>query len=119
MDQTQLSQAITQNVMFIQFGGLISYLIMGFALMTIAKKENIPDGWWGFIPILNLILTAKIAKQNPWLWLISLVPCVGWLILPFMWYHVGKERGGKEIWGALMVIPCMWLISPLIIAFTE
>lgn len=115
----QLSQQINDNWLLFQFGGLIGHLILGLSLFIIAKKENMSNGWWGFVPILNLILTAQIADQNPWLWLILLVPCVGWLILPYMWYHVGNQRGGKGIWGILMVIPCFFWISPLVIAFTD
>jgi hypothetical protein len=96
-------------------GGLVLYLIMTISLFMIAQQEREEFAWFAFIPLLNLFLMCKIGRINPLLLLIFIVPCFTWLLPAFVWAKVGETRE-KSLWGWLMIIPCFWFISPIVIA---
>ena len=58
---------------------LAVYIYTAIALMVVAKKTNTPNGWFAFIPILNVYLIAKMAGLSGWWTLIILAP-----IIPFI-----------------------------------
>ena len=71
MDGVTLIRAVSG----ILFALLCVYIPL--ALATIAKKTNTGHGWWAWIPILNIVLTFKIARKPVW-----------WIVLPFITYFV-------------------------------
>ena len=42
---------------------LVGHLLMAFALVTLAKKQNIKNKWLAFIPFFNFIILGKIVGQ--------------------------------------------------------
>lgn len=44
--------------------GLLLYLFVGYCLMVIANKTNTPNGWFGFIPILNYVLMLRSRRSR-------------------------------------------------------
>src|SRR5690606_11057032 len=68
--------------------GIAFYLIMGFAMMTIANKLGEENGWWGFIPILNLILLVKLAQKEMWSVILFFIPCANILALIITWMAI-------------------------------
>ena len=58
---------------------LAVYIYAAIALMFTAKRTKTPNGWFAFIPILNVYLIAKMAGLSGWWTLIVLAP-----IIPFV-----------------------------------
>ncbi|ARU41442.1 hypothetical protein CCB80_09975 [Armatimonadetes bacterium Uphvl-Ar1] len=99
-------------------GGLVGYLLVCGSLFIIAQQEREEFAWFAFVPILNLFLMCKIGKVNPLLLLLFFVPCVGFLMLGYLWAKIGEPRG-KALLGWLCVIPCCLYFCPLIIALDK
>ena len=53
---------------------IFAYIYISLALMKIAKRTGTPNGWFAWIPILNLLLIAKIAKMHWWPILLLVIP---------------------------------------------
>lgn len=113
MDQNSAIQFLTSGIGM--GGSLVAYLILSVSLFMIANQDREEFAWFAFIPILNLFLMCKLGKVNPFLLLLFLIPCVNLFMLAYLWSKVGESRG-KAIWGWLMLIPCFWYISPIVIA---
>ena len=91
---------------------LIVYIYIALALMTIAKKTNTENAWFAWIPILNLILMAKIAQMSAWLLLLILVPIANLIIIIMLWWKIAVRR---EFSGALSLLTLIPLINLIII----
>ena len=95
------------------------YIIQGLALMTIANKLGEENGWWGFVPILNLVLTVKLAQKEMWWVILFFVPCVNIVAVILSWNAIAVRRGKPDYMGWLMLIPCVGWFVPLYIAFSD
>ncbi|QYK53273.1 MAG: hypothetical protein KF824_13590 [Fimbriimonadaceae bacterium] len=105
----------TENPLMLQ-AGITMYIVWAVCLFIIAQQEKEEFAWFAFVPFLNLLLMAKLAKMNPLWWLLTLT-CVGLLIVPVFWYKIGERKGSlPAIMGALVLLPCFWWLSPIIIA---
>ena len=108
--------------------GLVSlaiYLYFAFALMSIAKKTGTPNGWFGFIPILNVYLVTQIAGVSGW-WTLSvllpIIPFIGSLaMLGVSIYLIWlvSEKCGKPGWWSIVItfVPIVNLILMGILAW--
>ena len=105
--------------------GLILYVYVAFALMTVARKLKEEPAWLAWIPIANLWLMWKVSGTEQWsFWLVlagfllGFIPLLGWLlnltaiVLVFWWMWKLAERLGKP--GALSLINLIPVIGPLI-----
>jgi len=74
------------------FLGLIIYVYMALAWMTIAKKLGYDKPWLAWIPIANLFLIPILAKKN-WPWgFIFLVPIAN-IVFYIMWtWNIFEQR---------------------------
>ena len=106
--------------------GIVVYIYMAIALMTIAKKTKTPNAWLAWIPFANLYLMTQIGGV-PW-WtifgvLLSLIPFLGGLaVLALMvwWWWKISEAVGKPGWiGILMIVPIANLIVPGYLAWSK
>lgn len=59
--------------------GIALFIYQAFALMTIARKTNTPNGWLAFIPIANLYLLWRISRTPVWSLVLVLVAVFGTL----------------------------------------
>lgn len=92
------------------------YIVWAISLYVIAKQLDEEFAWFAFVPFLNLLLMAKLAKMNPLWWLLTLT-CIGLLVVPVFWYKIGERKGSMPaIMGALVLLPCFWWLSPVVIA---
>jgi len=55
--------------------GLAVYVYTALALMKIAERTKTPNGWFAWIPILNVVLMLQIAKMH-WAWVFLIIGCV-------------------------------------------
>jgi hypothetical protein len=99
--------------------GIIFYVYMAICLMTIAKKTNIPNGWFAWIPILNVFLMLMIAQKPLWWFILMLIPIVNIVISIIVWMAIAEARGKPSWVGILMIIPFVNIIIPGYLAFSS
>jgi hypothetical protein len=113
------------------FGGvmLVVSLLLGFgmyiftslALMTIAKRLNYENGWFAWIPILNIVLMLKMGDMNPWLVLLMLIPGLGGLAIGIIaiiaLMNICEKRGYDKLLGLLSIIPIANLVLIAMLAW--
>ena len=95
---------------------LVVYVFFGYCLMVIAQKTGHGDnGWWGFIPILNVLLMFQIAGKPLWWIILLLIPIVN-LVIIILTYLAMAEARGKPAWMGLL---CFLGIGFPILAFSD
>jgi|WetSurMetagenome_2_1015567.scaffolds.fasta_scaffold97589_2 hypothetical protein len=100
---------------------LVIYVFMAVCLMKIAKKTNNPNGWFAWIPILNIVLMLQIAKKPVWWIVLIFIPFVNfvWIVLQILvWMAISRECGKEEWLGILMLVPVVNLFVPAYLAFS-
>lgn len=83
------------------------YVVMAISLMKIAKRTGTENGWFAWIPILNLILMLQIAQRPMWWLVFFLVPIINivGIVLSFIiWIDIAKRLGKSAIWGVLAAL---------------
>ncbi len=95
------------------------YVYFALAFQTIAKKTNTPDDWWAWVPIMNLLLVAKIAKKEVWWGLLCLIPLVGIVFAIILMMGVAEARNKPNWWGILMIVPVANFIVPGYLAWAD
>jgi len=101
---------------------LAVYIFMAVCLMKIAKKTNTPNGWFAWIPILNVVLMLQIAKKPVWWIILLFIPVVNmiWIVLQILvWMAISRECGKEEWLGILIIIPVANIIVPAYLAFSK
>jgi Family of unknown function (DUF5684) len=99
--------------------GLAFYIYMALALSTIARKTNTPNGWFAWIPILNLILVINIAKKPIWWIILCIIPLVNIVVIIILFMGVAEARNKPNWWGILMIVPLINLIVPAYLAWSD
>jgi hypothetical protein len=95
------------------------YIYFALVLMTIAKKLNVKNAWFAWIPILNVILMFQCAGLNPWLVLLLLVPVANIVVTVFAYMKIAERRGFEAWLGILIILPLANLIVPGYLAWGE
>ena len=99
--------------------GVVIYALFCLPLQVIAGKTNTPNGWFAWIPILNVVLMCKIAGKPIWWLILMLVPLINFAIIVIVWMKIA-EKIGKPGWiGLLMMVPGVQLLVPVYLAFTK
>jgi hypothetical protein len=95
-------------------GIVIGHLITGYPLFVMATRLGYANPWFGFIPILNLVMLVQLADLEIW-WVI---------VCLFCWFPIGypgmklAEKVGKPSWvGILLFVPCVNVICLYYMAF--
>ncbi|MSO48149.1 MAG: hypothetical protein EXQ67_08740 [Thermoleophilia bacterium] len=82
----------------------IGYIIVGIRLMNLCNAAGVSNGWFAFVPLLNITRWARLAGKNPWLVLLFFVFYIpglilSWLILSFIWLNkISENTGTKSPW---------------------
>jgi hypothetical protein len=98
---------------------LIGWLFFGFCLMKIAQKTNTENGWWGFVPILNIVLMLNIARKPIWWIILMLIPIVNIVVGIIVFMGIAEARGKPSWWGILMIVPLVNIVILVMLAFTD
>ncbi len=98
---------------------LICYVFFAICLMKIAKKTATKDGWFAWVPFLNIILMLKIAKKPSWWFLLFFIPPINIAIMIVVWMQIAKEVKKPDWLGILMLVPIANLIVPGYLAFSK
>ena len=76
---------------------LAIYVFYCYCLKRIVEKCGEEPGAIIWIPILQMIPLFRIAKMNPWLVLLTLVPVVNLIVVIMVWINVLKVLGRDPI----------------------
>jgi len=104
-------------VFLVIFAAIYAYFAL--ALSTIAKKTNTPNPWWGWVPILQILLLLNVAKKPLWWLVLCFVPLVNIVIFIIVWMAVAEARGKPNWWGILMIVPVVGIIVPGYLAWAD
>ncbi|PIN86968.1 hypothetical protein COV19_02130 [Candidatus Woesearchaeota archaeon CG10_big_fil_rev_8_21_14_0_10_44_13] len=104
--------------------GLALYIYAALALMAIAKKTKTKEGWYAFIPILNVYLMLKIVNL-PAVWLLiliaGLIPVIGGIAMMaffiYIWWMIAEKLGKPGWWAILLIVPIVNLVIMGILAW--
>lgn len=103
------------------------YIYFAIALMAIANKLKVANGWLAFIPVGNLYLLTQLAGVPWWTMLafiLSFIPVIGpiaILAVTIWWFWNMSERLDKEGWWGVVIalIPIANLILIGLLAWGE
>jgi len=122
MANTQLPPEAAAGVM--AFAGVMIFIVLlvviafwiysSICLMKIAKRTNTQNGWFAWIPILNMVLMLQIAKKPLWWIILCLIPIVNIVILVIVWMAIAKALGKPEWLGAVFILSPLVSIIPVI-----
>ncbi len=85
--------------------GLAVYLFYCYCLKRIVEKCGEQPGAIIWIPLLQMIPLFRVAKMNPWLILVMLVPVANLVVAIMVWVNVLKALGR----GPVMVLVVLFL----------
>lgn len=95
------------------------YAYFAVCLSTIASKTKTENGWYAWIPILNVVLMLNIAQKPLWWFLLMLIPLVNIIIGIIVWMAIAEARGKPNWWGILMIVPLVNFVVPGYLAFSD
>lgn len=81
--------------------GFVFYLAIAYCLMSIANKTQTKNGWFAFVPILNVILMINIARKPIWWILLLFIPIANIIAGFFIMMGIAEARGKPSWIGAL------------------
>ena len=112
------------------------YAYFSFALYTIAKKVRAQNDWWAWVPILQIILSLRVAKKPGWwlapcliaalsqiivslrvayvpsLWVLyCLLILLNLIIWSLIWMGIAQALGKSSWLGILLIVPVVNLIA--------
>lgn len=101
------------------FLGLAAYVFTSLCFMKIAEKTNTENGWWAWIPILNVLLMLNIARKPLWWILLMLIPLVNIVIAIIVLVEICKARGKSPLLVIGMIIPAVNFVVLGYLAFAD
>lgn len=97
---------------------LIFYIYFAIVLQAIARKTGTANGWWAWIPILQIVLSLNIARKPMWWIILCLVPFLNWVMLVLVWMEIAKVRNRPSWWGILLLVPIVNFVILGILAWS-
>ena len=95
------------------------YVYFALTLMVTAKKVGLKNGWFAWIPILQIILLFQTAGLSPWMFLLTFIPFVNIIVLVYAYMKIAERRGFESWLGILIILPIANLIIPGYLAWGE
>ena len=97
---------------------VVLYVWVVLCLYLIARKVDIPDAWFAWVPILNLVLICRAADRPGWWFLLFFIPLVNIVVYLDIWMTIAEGRGQPSWLGLFMIVPVVNFIILGILAFT-
>ncbi len=114
---TVMSSVVIFALLFIF---LVLYAFSAFCLQKIAQRTGHDDnGWYAWVPILNLFLMVQIAEKEWWWILLMFIPYVNIVIIVILWMGISEARGKSPWLGLLIVVPIAPLFLMAYLAFSS
>lgn len=98
---------------------IVVYLYFAACLHIMAHKSGTPNGWFAWIPILNLYLMCEIGDKPAWWLLLFFIPIVNILAWIVVWMGIAETMNKSEWVGILMVFPIVNLFVLAYLTFVE
>lgn len=99
---------------------VILYLVSAFAMLKIANKTGTPNGWFAFIPILNVVLALQIAAKPTWWLLLMFIPVANAIVGILIMMSIAARCGRPEWWGVVIgLVPFVNIILLLAMAYGQ
>jgi len=83
--------------LFMLVFGLAVYLFYVYCLKRIVEKCGEEPGAIIWVPVLQMIPLFRIAKMNPWMILLMLVPLANLIVAVLLWTRVLKALGREPV----------------------
>ena len=112
-------EALEPLVMIMYGIMIVAYIYTALALQVIARKTHTTNGWWAWIPILQIILSLNIAKKPTWWVVLCLIPIVNFVFLIMVWMAIAEARNKPSWWGILLIVPLVQFIVPGYLAWSD
>ena len=68
------------------------YVFFSYCLVTLAKKLGDNRAWWGWVPILQVLMMLRVAGLSYWWFLGLLVPIVNIGLAIWVWILIARKR---------------------------
>lgn len=95
------------------------YAFTAFCFQKIAEKTGTENGWWAWIPILNIVLMLNIAGRPIWWIILFFIPLVSLVIAIVLMVDILKALD-KSPWLVIgMLIPGVNFIVLGYLAFSD
>ena len=94
------------------------FIFYSYCMKLICDKASVDPGILIWIPILQIIPMATVAKINPWLLLLYLVPLVNIVFAIYHWAQVCKAINKSPWLVIMMLIPLVNIAFLPLLAFT-
>lgn len=98
---------------------LAIYAYWSVAVMTMADKTGVPNGWYAFIPIVNIWLMLNIARKPVWWLILFFVPFVNAIMAIVLWMALAQAMGHPSWWGIMLIVPFVNMIVPGYLAWAK
>lgn len=98
---------------------LVAYAYFAICLMRIARRLEMENAWWAWIPILNLVLMFQLAGQPEWWVLLMFIPVVNIIVGVVVWAKIAEALGKPNWWGLVLLVPGIGFIVPGYLAFSS
>ena len=98
---------------------LAMYAYYSYSLQRIASRTYTENAWMAWIPILNMVLLCRVARQSLWFIIGLLIPYVNILVLIYLWAEIAGILGKTKWLGLLTIVPVANLALPGYLAFSE
>lgn len=104
--------------------GIAAYVFSSYCLMRIADRLGVPNGWFAFIPFLNLWLLCQMGEKESSWFIIMLIfnfcfPIVTAVMALMIMMEVAERLGFESWWAILLIIPLFNFYVIWKLAFTE
>lgn len=74
---------------------LLALMLVSFWVVFTKMGQS---GWGGIIPILNWVVIAKLGGREWWWGLLTIIPCIGFVVLIILWNDLAKLFGKGVGW---------------------
>ena len=99
--QSSSSSALGGFIILVMFlCGIALYVFYCYCLKRIVEKCGEEPGAIIWVPIVQFLPLFRVAKLNPWLILLMLVPVANLVVTVLMWLGVLKVLGGTRSWSS-------------------
>jgi len=98
---------------------IFAYAFTALCLQLMAKKKNIPNSWFAWIPILNIYLMCQIAQKPAWWIILCFIPFVSTVITILLLVGIAKAFGKSGWFAVLMILPIVNLFAWGYLAFSK
>ncbi len=106
---------------------IVVYVITAISLMKLAKRTKTENGWFAWIPLLNVLLMTNMAGLH-WGFALgiifaAMIPVVGALVsiglIGYTWWLIMEKLKKHGALGLLMLVPLVNLIFLIYLAFFD